>query len=225
MKRLLAVLATALILASAPVAAHADDQLGLSTDQTTWAPDLTTALFPDSVRWVPGDARTASFWVRNQAADPGALTITATRAPAGEGVDVQARVAGGDWVPVTTSTTLAAGTVAPGATRRVDVRVVFDSAAGNATQARDFPASFRATLVQTGAGVPAPEDEATEDEAAQNEAAQNEAGQNEAATTAELAGTGSDLNPRLILAAVGALGTGGLLLLASRRRHEEEDDS
>lgn len=69
---LLAVLGMTVALA-APAAAA--DELGVSKDAVTWSSELPGSLFDNSTRWVPGDSRTATFYVRNQSADYGKLTI------------------------------------------------------------------------------------------------------------------------------------------------------
>lgn len=69
---LLAALGMTVALA-APAAAA--DELGVSKDAVTWSSELPGSLFDNSTRWVPGDSRTATFYVRNQSADYGKLTI------------------------------------------------------------------------------------------------------------------------------------------------------
>lgn len=143
-----------LLLGGGPAAAS--DELGLSRDGTTWAPDLSDPLFEAAVRWVPGDSRTASFYVRNQSGQAGTLSLdilgTATDSLMQTGdLSVEAHGAGGDWTPVTepgTHRLLSAGQVPSSATRRVDVTVTFDPASSNQSQVRSLDLALQVRLIQ-----------------------------------------------------------------------------
>jgi hypothetical protein len=80
MKRVLITLVTALLL-STPGPASAGDpasqrtDVGLSVDGVHYQGDLDGPLFDPLARWVPGEVRRSSFWVRNQASGPGDLTV------------------------------------------------------------------------------------------------------------------------------------------------------
>jgi len=80
-RRVVASTLAALVLSVAGPAA-ADDgsdaqrqQVGLSLDGVHYQHDIDQPLFDPALRWVPGDVRRSSFWVRNQAVEPGDLTI------------------------------------------------------------------------------------------------------------------------------------------------------
>ena len=63
-----------------PVAASAQtDRLGLSSDGVTFAETLKKPLFDSAIRWVPGDVRVATFYVRNQAETAGNLQVAIKR--------------------------------------------------------------------------------------------------------------------------------------------------
>src|SRR5688500_2768336 len=107
-RRRLLVVTTLVVLTATPV--HAADELHLSRDGVAWAPDLGAPLFDSSVRWVPGDERTESFFVRNQSGQDGRLSIdilaTATHTLLDTGdLSINAQGAGGDWTSITTSGT------------------------------------------------------------------------------------------------------------------------
>ena len=147
-------LAGLLVLTAAP--AHAADELSLSRDGVTWAPELADPLFDSSVRWVPGDERSESFYVRNESAQAGRLAIDILGTPVhtlldtGD-LDIDAQGAGGTWVSVSTPGThrlLSDGSVPADSERRVDVTVHFDSASTNESQLKSLELAFRVFLVQ-----------------------------------------------------------------------------
>jgi hypothetical protein len=150
----LLVAAALLTLSVAP--AHAAGELELSRDGVTWATDLVEPLFDSSVRWVPGDVRAESFFVRNDSAQSGRLSIDIMGSPVhtlldtGD-LDIDARGAGGAWVSVSTPGThrlLSQGQVPAGDARRVDVTVHFDAASTNESQLKSVELAFRVGLVQ-----------------------------------------------------------------------------
>jgi hypothetical protein len=153
-------LVAALVLTLTAAPAHAADELGLSRDGVTWAPELADPLFDSSVRWVPGDVRAESFFVRNQTALDGRLSIDIlgtsihTLLDTGD-LDIDAQGAGGAWVAVSTPGThrlLSEGSVPAGSARKVVVTVRFDSASTNASQLKSLELAFRVRLVQDVAG-------------------------------------------------------------------------
>jgi LPXTG-motif cell wall-anchored protein len=128
----------------------------LSRDGVTWTPELVDPLFDSSVRWVPGDERTESFFVRNDSAQAGRLAIDILGTPVhtlldtGD-LDIDAQGAGGAWVSVSTPGThrlLSDGSVPADDARRVDVTVHFDSASTNVSQLKSLELAFRVSLVQ-----------------------------------------------------------------------------
>jgi len=154
LRRCLLAMAALLVLTGAP--AHAADELMLSRDGVTWTPELVDPLFDASVRWVPGDVRTESFYVRNESEQAGRLSIDILGTPVhtlldtGD-LDIDAQGAGGAWASVSTPGThrlLSDGSVPADSARRVDVTVQFDSASTNVSQLKSLELEFRVGLVQ-----------------------------------------------------------------------------
>jgi LPXTG-motif cell wall-anchored protein len=149
-------LAAVLVLLLTAAPAHAAGELGLSRDGVTWTPQLTDPLFDSSVRWVPGDVRSESFFVRNQSSAGGRLSIDIlgtsihTLLDTGD-VDIDAQGAGGAWVVVSSPGThrlLSEGSVPAGGVREVAVTVHFDPASTNVSQLKSLELAFRVNLVQ-----------------------------------------------------------------------------
>jgi hypothetical protein len=139
---LAAVALAVLLTAPAPVRA-ADARLDVSMDGRTWSASLPSPLFDPAVRWVPGDSRTARFWVQNGASYPGRLVVaiqgTRTAALMQNGdLTVTARGGGGTWTSADTPGThdlLMVAPLAPGARVRVAVGVAFEPSAPRLSQA------------------------------------------------------------------------------------------
>jgi hypothetical protein len=77
----------------------------VSLDGVRWTESITTPLFDPAVRWVPGDVRTARFFVRNNRDEQGDLRVVLQRAAQGELLDtgfltVAARAGNGPWTEV-----------------------------------------------------------------------------------------------------------------------------
>ncbi len=162
---------TLLLAATTATPAVAADELGLSLDQVHWSSSISTPLFDPSLRWVPGDSESATFYIRNQAGDAGDLTVDLLGSTAGNLIDsgdlhITAKGGGGDWTTVSepgrhrllSAPTIAAGQVVP-----IEVAVVFDAASVNQTQLRATRLTFRITLSQSRQG---PGDEADDPDGA-----------------------------------------------------------
>lgn len=139
-------------LLGAPAAA-AQDEIGLSRDQTTWTASLDGPLLDPGLRWVPGDAAEESFYVRNLGPSAGRLTVdvhsTGGRLLAPDALDLAARVDGRPWVQLTNGTPSAELTdqaLAEDAQARVRLRVRFLDAAPNDTMNRTTRVGFRIYL-------------------------------------------------------------------------------
>ncbi|MBC7630672.1 hypothetical protein [Aeromicrobium sp.] len=78
--------ALAVVLVAAPPASAAGE-LGLSRNGVTFAPALSGPLFDEGIRWVPGDIRSATFYVRNQGEAPARLTVDVLGAQMSELLD------------------------------------------------------------------------------------------------------------------------------------------
>lgn len=150
------VLAVAVVLLPLP-AAHAASggQLGLSIDGRTWTRNLTRPLFDPTIRWVPGDVRTASFWARNQSSDPGRLSIRVTGGPAtslARTGNIRVRVDGRTVALSGSGTVVTDRLLQPGRRQRVPVSVAFLGSSTNPSQARQLGVRFLVRLTQAGIG-------------------------------------------------------------------------
>ena len=143
--------------------AAADEEIGLSRDGVAWTSRLTQPLFDSAVRWVPGDSRTSTFYVRNQAVDDARLTVDVL----GSRIDalletgdltVSARADRGEWRSVTgTGTRRLVSTIAAESRDpvRLDVRVDLDAASPNGSQTLRLDVDLRIRLAQsTASGSP-----------------------------------------------------------------------
>ncbi len=147
------------LLCLGPSSAHAADELGISRDGRTWSNQLERSLFDSGLRWVPGDVRTSEFYVRNQAAVLGTLTISVeSRDPDlllrnGEML-IETRVGSRNWVALEHTANayrMNQSSLAAGGTQKLRVRASFDRDSTNSTQ-RDH-AEFRFTVTLADAGV------------------------------------------------------------------------
>lgn len=137
--------------------AFAADELGLSSDGVTWAGSLEQPLFDAGVRWVPGDVRTSSFFVRNQAAERGDLTVEVERTVRDQllqssFLEISARAGGQPWTSVTAGglqQLLTAEDLLSGRPVEVEVRVTLDEDAPNETMVLGTDLDFRVTLTQS----------------------------------------------------------------------------
>ncbi len=149
---------TSLLLTVFAIPAHADGELGVSRDGVHWADSLSEPLFDSDFRWVPGDAQTTTFWVRNQAATGAELTVD-VRADGdlellGPGdMTIEARAGNDAWLPLENGT-LSAGRlndaiITAGTSSPVDVRIALKPESINQSQLRSLRLSFAATLSQS----------------------------------------------------------------------------
>ena len=219
-----------LTLAASP--AHADADLGLSRDGVHWSDELATPLFADDVLWVPGDVRSAHFFVRNQADELGRLSVAVQRAHrddlnADGDLDIEVRAARGAWTPVGV-TGLAK---IPGADDLrsdepvlVSVRVALDPRSPNRSMmhASDLTFLVRLTDARVVAGASSSLDQGAQ--GVQGEAAPFvTAGTPAQGPSDELGGllpaTGNAVDEDLLWLAIMLLGVGGFLV--ARRRHDD----
>lgn len=158
MKRLLVrLLGMTVILATAAAPAQAAGELELSLDGTTWTQSIAGPLFDESMRWVPGDSETASFFIRNNGGSNGTLTVDILSSQFGDLLDsgdlhITARGGGGDWTDVSDGAQhrlLSATDVAEGEVAEIKVDVSFDAASNNSTQLRAADLNFRVTLSES----------------------------------------------------------------------------
>ncbi len=104
---------TGALLVAGLLPAAADPRIGLSQDGRSFAEQLTEPLFDPAVRWVPGDVRTETLWVRNDSGQSADLIVTLD-APALAGllasgdVEISSRVRGSEAVVEALPATVAA---------------------------------------------------------------------------------------------------------------------
>jgi hypothetical protein len=151
-RRLAAGLALALVALAAAAPAHADDDIGFSSDGTHWATSLGGPLFPASTRWVPGDVEEASFYVRNQGPTDGKMIVNAATDDAQHLVSsgdlaIAARVGSGPWTALRAGDTRllpAVLDIAQDATSRITVKVRYTPAS---TTGQTLASAFRLRIL------------------------------------------------------------------------------
>ena len=150
----LVVVTTSMLLVTSP--AHADDELELSHDGSSWSDDLSGGLFDPSVLCAPGDVRTATFFVRNRSEDTGTVTVDLR----GTAVDslmrtgdlaVAARAGTSRWCSVSTpgDHRIATSHVAAGGQQQVSLRVSFDPRATNVSRVKQLHLALDVRLSRT----------------------------------------------------------------------------
>jgi len=220
---LVALLTVMAALGFAAPASAAGNQLQVSADGVTWGASLPAPLFSPSFRWVPGDSETRSFYVRNHTGQDAVLNVIMLPAQFGDlmasgDLTVSAQVDGGTWVGATSADNshfLITNASVPGkAVRKINVRIDFAAASGNATQDRVVGLAFDVSLTQGRAVVLAP--------------TQGNGHGPKSNHPGSLPNTGNDVSPLMILLAVLLfLGGAALALLSQRPRHttKEEENS
>lgn len=153
-----------IVLASTTPAA-ASSEIGLSRDGIAFAPKLDAPLFDPATLWVPGDVRTETFYVRNQATDNADMSIDVIGASRDSLMDTGALMVslrGSDavWHDVTDpgmQRVVSAADLASGRAARIDVKVALLNGAPNMTQVRHLDLDVRVLLSQD-TGRPTPVD-------------------------------------------------------------------
>lgn len=226
------VVAAAVVAAAAPAAAAADaGALQVSADGVAYASSNTLPVFPDALRLVPGDTRTASVWVRNVGQEAGRLRIElyVPQDPGGlqaAGVEVSAAPDGEAAQAVSAASAerdggcavLSGGRVlAAGESARVDVSVVMPaSLTGTEAAQQSLRFSLGASLYDAQVQAPL---------ASGSACLVLPAVQRSAASGVPLAHTGGEFP--LAAAVVGGVGlaTGILFFVFARRREMADDGS
>jgi len=220
---LVALLTVMAALGFAAPASAAGNQLQVSADGVTWGASLPAPLFSPSFRWVPGDSEARSFYVRNHTGQDAVLNVIMLPAQFGDlmasgALTVSAQVDGGTWVGANSADNshfLITNASVPGkAVRKINVRIDFAAASGNATQDSVVGLAFDVSLTQGRAVVLAPT------QGSGHGPKSNHPG--------SLPNTGNDVSPLMILLAVLLfLGGAALALLSQRPRHttKEEENS
>jgi LPXTG-motif cell wall-anchored protein len=155
--RLAVLLAVPMLMVAAAAPSYADDAIGVSTDGVHWSQHLQGSLFSPPGLWVPGDATTSTFYVRDQGPTTAGMTVQVRIGPSAlsRRVAVSVQVAGSAWTPVQGDGRWVAfpgGTVAVGAPQQVRMRAVFARGSRNPTQSSRLPYAVRVRLVGAGAG-------------------------------------------------------------------------
>jgi len=197
-----------------PATAVDGDAVALSADGRRWGSELSAPLFDPAVRWVPGDSRTASFWVRNDGGDTGRLVITAQLVepdgPLNGTVALRLRTAGTS-VDLTPGRPTAVGTLRAGARTRAEVEAVFDPASSNVTQSERLRFAFDVTLSGDGPAATAGTSPGT------SSGAPGAGGEASDGATPTLPGTGAEARWWWLVAAAALVGGGGALVVRNRR--------
>lgn len=236
------VLLTAVLAAAAQPVASADEEnesvVALSPDGLHWSAALEAPLFDSALRWVPGDVRTAQFWVRNNHPDRGRLTVDVERVQRDSlirtgSLQISARAGGRAW------STVAAGglqellnddDLASGEPVPIEIRVRMDDDAPNGTMVLSTDLDLSVTVADA---------EVVAGESGENESGggntDESSGSGEGSTGSDssessdgsdgsadgfLPATGSDIPPWLPPLGFVLLGSGAFLL--ARRRREEQ---
>ena len=157
-RRVAVVVAGALLALAYAGPAQASREVLVSNTDSGFAETLAEPLFDPALRWVPGDVRSATFYVRNNSADPAGLRLSVIDQDAGKLLDsgaLHVRVTSGGirWRPdprLPSRTVRSGMLLAPGTSVPVKVLVVFDPAASNRTQLLSSELRIRVRLAQSG---------------------------------------------------------------------------
>ncbi|SDJ76070.1 hypothetical protein SAMN05428985_101324 [Nocardioides sp. YR527] len=147
---LLALLVISTLAAAAPSAA-ATEPVQLSNDGRTWAADLPEPLFDPETRWVPGDSRAATFWVRDAGESRGALSVSADirdtdRLVAEGAMNLRLRRGSGEWQEVRPGSSISLGRLERGGRERIGVVATYAPGSGNDTMDSAFTFSLDVRL-------------------------------------------------------------------------------
>lgn len=155
----LTLLAAAISPASATELREPDSRaLQVSLDGFTWTGAITTPLFDPDVRWVPGDVRTAQFFVRNRRPEAGDLRVVLERplreALLGTGfLTIAARADNGPWLEVASGgrqVLVGTADIGSGGAMSVQLRASMGTDAPNQTMVLDTDLDLQVTLTQAG---------------------------------------------------------------------------
>ncbi|MEN8674167.1 hypothetical protein [Nocardioides sp.] len=237
----------ALGLAASP--SHADDSaerdraaLQLSLDGVTWTESIRQPLFDPDTRWVPGDTRTARFFVRNAKPDSGDLRVVLER-PTREALldtgflSLAARAGNGPWTEVESGgrhELIDGAAVESQEEEVVLLRASLAADAPNGTMVLASDLDLTLTLTQEGIV----DDATSEDDDGGNGNGGNgnggdsggspgspgspgSTGSTEGTASGDLPDTGSPLRPWVLPLALLLLASGAVLIV---RRGDDEDD-
>jgi hypothetical protein len=213
------------------------DALEVSLDGLTWSDAITTPLFDPALRWVPGDVRTARFFVRNNREESGDLQVvidrTISEALRDTGfLTIAARAGNGRWREIAAGgrqVLIASDNVGAGQQMGVQLRASFDyAAAPNQTMVLASDLDLTITLTQDGivrdasSGEPMTGfDPAGPDGPDGPDPAVADANGELPGAGGALPDTGSPLRPWVLPLALSLLASGAVLL--ARRRRDDDD--
>lgn len=150
-------IAVPVAVALAGPAAAADDPgpVAVSTDALHWSDGLIEPLFDPDVRWVPGDLRTAAFFVRNGGPTPATIQLQVRALDdallrTGD-IRFAARADGGTWVALGQDRVTSLLRVAPLPAddhSTIEIRAEFDPASSNQSQQASADLWFDVRLSQ-----------------------------------------------------------------------------
>jgi hypothetical protein len=137
--------------------ARADSLIGVSPDGRTWSASLPSPLFDAAERWVPGDVRSASFYVRNQAGDTGLLSLEAVTLDGDsllqrDDIELEVRRDNGAWTRLPAdgrSHRFPHAVLAPKVRTRIEVRADFLPSSPNRSQSSSLALHFTIGLVES----------------------------------------------------------------------------
>lgn len=151
-------IAVPVAVALAGPAAAADDPgpVAVSTDALHWSNGLTEPLFDPDVRWVPGDLRTAAFFVRNGGPTPATIQLQVRAVDdallrTGD-IRFAARADGGTWAALDQDRATSLLRVEPLAVAdhsTIEIRAEFDPASSNRSQQASADLWFDVRLSQS----------------------------------------------------------------------------
>jgi hypothetical protein len=215
----------ALMVALASPAA-ADDELSVSSDGVTFARALGAPIFDPALRWVPGDVRSSTIYVKNNDQFAARLDIDLLGDHLGDLLDsgdlhvTTSAASGTSGVASDGSTTriLGAANVPGGAVVPVTITASFDEDSPNATQVRSTDIRLQLTLTQTEfPGDPDDDNDDSDDDDSDDD--DNDGDDNDGDDNGVLPDTGSGLAAWLLLAAAGLVSTGSALTRRFGKEH------
>jgi LPXTG-motif cell wall-anchored protein len=207
LRAIAAVVAMVTVALGAPAPAIAAEGISFSRDGVTWTPSLPSPLFDDAVRWVPGDSRTAVFYLRNDSGADARLQVDVRTRDLDDlmrvgDLEIASRVDDGPWGAVSAPGThrTADGSAAAGSVHVIEMRVTLPAESDARSQTLRVGFDVLVTLSHEDIGV---------------ETSPSGAG---------LPTTGGTVDAALLLTGASAVMIGGALLAGRRRRRRSRGD-
>ncbi|MDO9457446.1 LPXTG cell wall anchor domain-containing protein [Nocardioides sp.] len=209
--------------ATVTAASADDDTLQVSADGVTWSQNLKAPLFEPRIRWVPGDVRERTFYVRNNRPDAGDLQLVVERAKQDALLEtgtltLAARAGNGPWTEIESGGRHALiddDAIGGRDEVKVQVRATMDYDAPNGTMVLDSDLAFDLRLTDSDAGTN------TGTNTGGGSGGGTSDGDGNAGASGNLPDTGAQLRPWLLPFALLLLGFGALLV--TRRTTDDEE--